>query len=308
MAAKSSDKGILLEAGTNEVEFLRFGILGQIFGINVAKVRQVMVYYPDQVVQIPGTPHEITGQFCFRGNPIPVIDLTMYLKKQIPDSDRRLLLVCEFNLTTVGFVVDSVDRILRCSWGSFKPLEQSQFGSANVSIVGTVMTADEMIPVVDVELVLAELIPSAGMESKELSEKQKHSTLIDRKDVSLVYCEDSSIVQRVLLKTLQSAGFEKIRMFPNGADAMEHLRAHPREPIDIFISDIEMPKMDGLTFCRELRGLASYQKTPFVFFSSTVSEEMKRKCKLVGGDRAYSKPEIDGIVGAIDELIVARRT
>ena len=99
MAEKSNDKGILLEAGTNEVEFLRFGILGQVFGINVAKVRQVMVYYPEQVVEIPGTPGQILGQFCFRGNPIAVIDLSLYLKQRVPeDGSCRLLLVCEFNL------------------------------------------------------------------------------------------------------------------------------------------------------------------------------------------------------------------
>ena len=304
MAPKSGDKGILLEAGTNEVEFLRFGILGQVFGINVAKVRQVMVYYPEQVVEIPGTPEQITGQFCFRGNPIPVIDLTLYLKRRIDkENQRRLLLVCEFNLTTVAFIVDSVDRILRCSWSIFRPLEQSQFGQNNTSIVGTVLYNDEMIPIVDVELVLSELIPSAGMDGRELTDVQKHSSTIDRKDVSVVYCEDSHIVQKVLLKTLQSAGFKKIQMFASGADALDHVQANPTESIDIFISDIEMPKMDGLTFCKQLRGIENHKHTPFVFFSSTVSEEMKRKCKLVGGDRAFSKPEIGDIVSAIDELI-----
>ncbi len=304
MAVKSDNKGILLEAGTNEVEFLRFGILGQVFGINVAKVRQVMVFAPEQVVEIPGTPEQISGQFCFRGNPIPVIDLTLYLKKRIDSENKqRLLLVCEFNLTTVAFIVDSVDRILRCSWSAFRPLEHSQFGQSNTSIVGTVLYNDEMIPVVDVELVLAELIPSAGMEGKELTEAQRVSTTIDRKDVSVVYCEDSHIVQKVLLKTLQNAGFKKIKMFPSGSDALDHIKAHPEETIDIIISDIEMPKMDGLTFCKQLRGVEMHKKTPFIFFSSTVSEEMKRKCHLVGGDKAFSKPEIGNIVEAIDSLI-----
>lgn len=306
--SKQQEKGILLDVGTNEVEFLRFGILGQVFGINVAKVRQVMVYVKEQVTEIPGTPKEVLGQLLFRGNPIPVIDLSLYLKHRIPeDETKRLFLVCEFNLTTVAFIVDSVDRILRCSWKAFRPLEQSQFGQTSGSVVGTVLAGEEMIPIVDVELVLAELIPAVGMIEHDYSKDERPlNPIIPREEISIVYCEDSHIVQKVLFKTLESAGFKRIKMFGTAADGLEYLKSKERGKVDIIISDIEMPRMDGLTFCKELRSLQEFKEIPFVFFSSTVSEEMRKKCEQVGGSMAFSKPEIQNIVTAIDELVVAR--
>ena len=102
MAPTKDERGILLEVGTNEVEFLRFGLGKQTFGINVAKIRQVMVYQEETIVEIPGTPAAIRGTYCFRGTPIAVIDLDLYFNRPIPESESpRLLLVSEFNQTTV---------------------------------------------------------------------------------------------------------------------------------------------------------------------------------------------------------------
>lgn len=296
--------GVLLEVGTNEVEFLRFQLVGQVFGINVAKIRQVMVFQPEQVIPIPGTPEVVLGQYNYRGEPIPVIDLSKHLKKAVPpEGERRLFLVCEFSLTKVAFVVDGVDRIVRCSWESFKPLEQTTFGESSASIVGTVFIREEMVPVVDIEAVLAELIPSSGIEAVVLTDEDKNAGKLDKSQVSIVYADDSPIVRKALLNYLNQAGFEKIRTFNNGYEALSYLVSEGRPPVDLIISDIEMPRMDGLTLCKNLRANPSCSKIPLIFFSSTVTDEMQKKCKSVGGDRAYSKPEIKNIVRAISDLL-----
>lgn len=299
-------EGVLLEVGTNEVEFLRFSLAGQVFGINVSKIRQVMVFQSELVVPIPGTPEVVLGQYSYRGDPIPVIDLSKHLKKGVPESkDRRLFLVCEFSLTKVAFVVDGVDRIVRCSWESFKPLEQSTFGESSASIVGTIFIKDEMVPVVDIEAVLAELIPSSGIDGVVLSDEDKNAGNLDKSSVSIVYADDSPIVRKALLGYLNQAGFERVKTFNNGHEALSYMLQEGRPPVDLVISDIEMPRMDGLTFCKNLKAAPGCAKIPLIFFSSTVTEEMQRKCQQVGGDRAYSKPEIKKIVRAISELLGA---
>lgn len=300
-------EGVLLEVGTNEVEFLRFSLAGQVFGINVAKIRQVMVFQPEQVVPIPGTPDVVLGQYSYRGDPIPVVDLSKHLKKGAAErGEKRLFLVCEFSLTKVAFVVDGVDRIVRCSWESFKPLEQTTFGESSASIVGTIFIKDEMVPVVDIEAVLSELIPSSGIEGVVLSDEEKNAGNLDKSAVSIVYADDSPIVRKALLGYLNQAGFEKVRTFNNGHEALTYMLQEGRPPVDLVISDIEMPRMDGLTFCKNLKATQSCSNIPLIFFSSTVTDEMQRKCKQVGGDRAYSKPEIKKIVKAISELLEAR--
>jgi two-component system chemotaxis response regulator CheV len=299
-------EGVLLEVGTNEVEFLRFSLAGQVFGINVSKIRQVMVFQPEQVVPIPGTPDVVLGQYSYRGDPIPVIDLSKHLKKNCEDrGGRRLFLVCEFSLTKVAFVVDGVDRIVRCSWESFKPLEQTTFGQSSASIVGTIFIKDEMVPVVDIEAVLTELIPSSGIEGVVLTDEDKNAGKLDKSSVSIVYADDSPIVRKALLGYLNQAGFERVKTFNNGHEALTYMLQEGRAPVDLVISDIEMPRMDGLTFCKNLKAAPACSKIPLIFFSSTVTDEMQRKCKQVGGDRAYSKPEIKKIVRAISELLGA---
>lgn len=307
MSLKKNDKGILLEVGTNEVEFLRFGLGKQIFGINVAKVRQVLVYQESTIVEIPGTPDSIKGTFCFRGSPIAVIDLDIYFNRAIPESDApRLLLVCEFNQTTVGFIVDSVDRIMRCSWNQFSPLAQNQMGTSDSTVVGTIIQGDEMIAILDVEAVLAKIIPSVSIEAHIDEPPPAASANLDRSKYSIVYCEDSTVVQKVLLKSLTAAGFKRIKLFANGADGYEYLKSSDSESTDIVISDIEMPQMDGLSLCKAVRGLQHHQNTPFVFFSSTVSDEMRRKCEQVGGNASFSKPEVSQLVEAIDSILTGK--
>jgi two-component system chemotaxis response regulator CheV len=166
------------------------------------------------------------------------------------------------------------------------------------------MINEDMIPIIDVELVLTELIPSAGLDEEiEFTQEELTPKGVDREKVNLIYCEDSVIVQRVLSKVLKAAGYTNLKMYPNPTEALESLKNENSQKVDLIISDIEMPRMDGLTFCKELRGINRYKNTPFVFFSSTVSEEMKRKCASVGGNRAFSKPEIKQVISSLDELV-----
>ena len=89
---------------------------------------------------------------------------------------------------------------------------------------------------------------------------------------------------------------------PNGEAAIEFL-AKDKGTFDVIISDIEMPKMDGLSFCRTLRQDKKFESVPFLFFSSMIDQQMAKKCRSVGGDAAYSKPQLGMIVSAVEELM-----
>ena len=95
-------------------------------------------------------------------------------------------------------------------------------------------------------------------------------------------------------------------MFFTGAEGLEYLKQTQSNQVDVILSDIEMPGMDGLTLYRELRELPGYQETPFIFFSSMINDAMRRECVGVGKNAAFSKPEIHHIVHAIEELVSKR--
>ena len=301
MASAPNNKGILLEVGTNEVEFLLFRLGTQYYGINVAKVRQILLFDESKVVLLPHHPPELLGVMKFRDRTISIVDLKIHLGVTSPGATRKLLLVTEFNQRTIGFVIDAVERIERCSWKHFVPVADTIAGSTSKSLVGTVTLKETIVLILDLETIMTTIDPSMGMEAYEDKIPSKMS--IDRSEVSILYCEDSVVVQKTLLKTLDKAGFKKIATFATGADGLDFLKQEPAPHVDLILSDIEMPKMDGLTFCKAVRGLDSYKSTPLIFFSSMITDQMELKCRAVGGNACYSKPQIHLIVDAIEGLL-----
>jgi two-component system chemotaxis response regulator CheV len=290
---------ILLDCGTNEVEFLRFFIMDKFFGMNVSKVRRAIVFEPDKVSVIPQRIPGHYGTYLYRGSCIPILSFREYFGMG-PEvlTERTILLVCEFNQCTVGYIVDKIKDIVRCSWDDFRPTRQLENSSSVLS--GNLLAREEITPILDVEEMLAKLLPEAGIERAydRLEKTTARGSLAGKK---IVYCEDSPTVQKVLMKCLQDLGFQNILPFATGKEGLDYLVSHPNE-VDLIISDIEMPQLDGLTLCKETKALAQAQEIPFIFFSSTVTEEMRFKCESVGGIAAFSKPQIKDLAEYIDKL------
>jgi two-component system chemotaxis response regulator CheV len=300
------NKGILLESGTNEVEFLLFRLGGQYYGINVEKVTQIVIFDPSKVAALPKQPTGVLGVLDYRGATINIIDLAMHLELRKSEStpERRLLLVVEFNKRRTGFVVDMVERIERCSWSQFEAMGETS-GSGVSCVVGTITLADGIVVLLDVESILAAIDPSMGVDfyQKDIKKDQNNS----RSKVSIVSCEDSALIQRLLMSSLGAAGYSNVRSFSTGADGFEYLRSVGPDEVDVVITDIEMPLMDGLTLCKNLRALPEWKHVPVVFFSSMISEQMAAKCASVGGDAWFSKPEIHLLVEGVDEHVKRHR-
>lgn len=298
----STKQQILLDAGTNEVEFLRIGVGTGRFGINVAKICQILTYNAAAVAAIPGAPYECIGTTYFRDKPIMVYDLHRLLKTEpVEDNPRPLLLVCEFNSRIFGFLIGQVYSINRCSWGDFTPIGTSLEGEeAEPMVLGTVRVESDVVMILDLESMIGKFDRTMRIDSYEV--KSTATTAAKRSGVRIVYCEDSEIVSKLLIKTLSAAGFTNIRHFSTGKGGLDFLSASDRPPVDLIISDIEMPQMDGLTLCKQVRELSALKSVPFIVFSSTVNEQTKAKCTSVGATAAFSKPELQQIVTEIDSL------
>ena len=107
--------GILLESGTNEIEIMKFTVLGEFYGINVAKVKEIMMC--EKVKPMPHAHPAVEGIFKPRDTLITVINLGYYLTgHQIEHKPRDLFIVTNFNRMTVAFRVQSIEGISRISW------------------------------------------------------------------------------------------------------------------------------------------------------------------------------------------------
>ena len=110
-------KGILLETGTNEFEIIEFNIGAVDYGINVAKVREVIKASDFPVTTMPQAHPYINGLFTLRGRAVPLVDLPRCLGVMSGQAAGRSqnIIVTEINNYDIGFLVGSVYRIHRIS-------------------------------------------------------------------------------------------------------------------------------------------------------------------------------------------------
>ena len=302
----SSGTNILLESGTNEVEMLEFILGGQSFGINVSKVTSIIQFEDDLLTHIPDMPPAIMGAFMFRGETISLVNLAEALHRE-PDADneRPLVIATEFNDFQCGLYVNGVERIHRVSWEEFVPLESSfSRDNSQGSILGTIHINQKDVLIIDIESVSTQLFEGLSMEKNYEVDAGEIGTNKQRNDVLIVLAEDSAFIRKHILGVMNGAGYTNVKSFDNGQSADEYindLRKQSKRP-DVVVSDIEMPKMDGLTLCKRIKTDYNMEDVPVIMFSSLINDQMKHKCDSVGANASITKPQIAGLVKMLDEF------
>ena len=295
-------KGILIETGTNEFEIVEFNVGKVNYGINVAKVREVINLVP--ITKMPQAHPYVDGLFTLRGRVMPLVNLPRCLNQETED-DLKNIIVTEINNYNIGFLVNSVSRIHRISWTEMEPAPNV---SDSPMVVGIIKMLDKMVLLLDFEKIIAEINPEINEKLTTLPEVTK-DIKEQRNDVKVFVAEDSPMLRDLLVQTLHDAGYITTRDFSNGKLAWEALQKIGQEeaPLDdsinILISDIEMPQMDGHHLLTQIREHNKLGKLPVIFFSSLINEEMRRKGEAIGANGQISKPEIGQLIDLIDRLV-----
>ena len=296
-------EGILLESGTNEIEIMKFTIQGEFYGINVAKVKEIMM--AERVKAMPHAHPAVEGIFKPRDILITVIDLGYYLTNEsLEHGSRDLFIVTNFNKMTVAFRVQSIEGISRISWKDIqKPDKTLTHGDEGVA-TGIAQCEGELVTILDFEKIVAEIAPETTIQMSEV-EQMGDRPLCDR---PLVIAEDSILLQKMIDDSLERAGFVNVKNFSNGQEAWDYLSSIRNdedlyEKVNLVITDIEMPLMDGHRLTKLVKDDARLKKLPVVIFSSLINEQMRIKGEELGADEQLTKPEIGHLVHVIDRLL-----
>ncbi len=296
-------EGILLESGTNEIEIMKFTIQGEFYGINVAKVKEIMM--AERVKAMPHAHPAVEGIFKPRDILITVIDLGYYLTNEsLEHGSRDLFIVTNFNKMTVAFRVQSIEGISRISWKDIqKPDKTLTHGDEGVA-TGIAQCESELVTILDFEKIVAEIAPETTIQMSEV-EQMGDRPLCDR---PLVIAEDSILLQKMIDDSLERAGFVNVKNFSNGQEAWDYLSSIRNdedlyEKVNLVITDIEMPEMDGHRLTKLVKDDARLKKLPVVIFSSLINEQMRIKGEELGADEQLTKPEIGHLVHVIDRLL-----
>ncbi len=299
------DSKIMLETGTNELGLLEFRIEGNSYGINVAKVRELLQYRPVQ--PMPHAQACVEGVICPRNELLTVIDLAAYLNhapSQRPEQD--IFVITAFNQTDIAFHVHQVVGIHWISWESIEKPNSAIFGGSEGVVTGIAKLKDTLISILDFEKIMVDINPGTSVAANaEFIHPPVQSDSAHR----ILVVEDSMMLRKMISEALHKAGYVNIIMKENGQDAWEYLTGLKEEngpverQISCVITDIEMPQMDGHHLTKRIKESKNFSKMPVMIFSSLISEEMILKGKEVGADAQLSKPQIHLLVDKLRELI-----
>jgi two-component system chemotaxis response regulator CheV len=295
---------ILLESGTNELEIMEFTISGEIFGINVAKVREIMKY---QAVKPMQNAHfAIEGIFKPREDVITVVDLAKYLGLgESSYLERDIFMITEFNGQVIGFHVHSVVGIDRISWGNIKKPDTIIYGGSEGVATGIAEFDSRLITILDFEKIVAEISPQTSIQLDDIDKLGPRP----RMNFPILIAEDSMLLSKMIVESLHRAGYVNTVKTDNGQEAFDYLEEVKAEGdalanhVACVVSDIEMPRMDGHHLTKLIKSDPVLKTLPVILFSSLINDEMRIKGEEVGADAQISKPEIARLVTLIDSFI-----
>lgn len=294
---------ILLESGTNELEILEFTIANNHYGINVAKVKEILPYKTP--TPVPNAHHSIEGIFMPRDEIISVVNLMDCLG--MPESaqkDQDMYILSSFNKISVAFHVNQVVGIHRVSWKEIKKPDATINNVQTGLSTGIVKLDDNLIIILDFEKVVSNINPETGLKVSDIDRfKGRNSN-----ELPILICEDSQLLSTLIQDCLKQAGYSNIIVTGNGQEAWDKLESYKEadlisSKVACVITDLEMPQMDGHRLTKLIKTDPKLQSIPVIIFSSLISEEMKRKGEGLGADAQLTKPEIGELVSCIDRLL-----
>jgi len=292
---------ILLENGTNELEVLEFRIDDHCYGINVAKIKEIITF--QEVTPVPNAHPSIEGIFMPRDTMITAIDLRNCLQRGVSEPG-GLFIITNFNKLDIAFHVDSVVGIHRVSWADIiKPNATISKAEESIS-TGIIKFEGRLIIILDFEKIVSDINPNTGLNMDQLSQIGPRP----RNEVPIVLAEDSQLLNKLIVDSLSKAGYDNVKHFENGKLAYDYImeckmKGTLQDNVQCIITDIEMPIMDGHRLTKMVKTDDETKGIPLIIFSSLVNEEMRRKGESLGADRQLSKPEIGNLVAVIDELV-----
>lgn len=305
MTTSYNGQHMIIDAGSNELQIMEFTIDGRSFGINVAKVLEIMQYSP--VTPIPHTSPYVEGVFKPRNKIITVVDLCAYLKlPPSEDTSRDIMIITEFNTVTTAFHVHSVELIRKISWSNLEKPDKTIYNGIDSLIVGIARMEDRLITILDFEKILSDIIEDHSFDSEVFNTKKYEREI--QSDIFVV--EDSPFLTQLILNCLNKAGYKNISIFSNGLEAwnqlvsLKNLGQHHSHHVSCIITDIEMPQMDGYTLLKNIKDDPALRDIPVVIFSSLISENMRYQGENLGASAQISKPEIIKLVSILDKLVI----
>jgi len=311
----------VLRVGENRVEFVDFRMYEEkdnytkenIYGINVSKIKEIIKYpNPKEIISVHGKSDVLEGMINLRGEVIPIVNLAKWLNIKEPQdpliAKSKKIIVANFNNVTVGFIVHEAKRIRRFAWSDIKPPNYVLSSQYENKIIGTINNIDDedkekVLLIVDFEKICEEL-GIFGAENVEKIENDISNYKVSRK-ANVLIADDSSIARKIIKEAIKPIT-EKLYETKDGQEAWELLNTlyetsngNIKSLLDLVITDVEMPNMDGFTLTKKIKEDPRFSTLPVVVNTSLSGGANLAKAKSVGADDFCTKFIAEEFVRAV---------
>ena len=297
------ETNILLESGTNELEILEFMIDKNYYGINVAKVKEIMTYRA--LTPIPNGHPNLEGAFSTRGETVSVVNLARCLgMPEKEDTNNDMFLITNFNGCNSGFHIHGVVGIHRVNWSQIiKPDSMVSNGSNSIA-TGIINLDGKLVILIDFEKIVADISPEIGINISDIDRLRNRKV----NNVPILYAEDSQLLSNLIYDGLTKAGYTKLIPCNNGLELWNILQKYKqqgtvKQNVSCVVTDIEMPQMDGHRLLKLIKSDPELQNIPVIIFSSLINEDMRKKGDSLGADAQLSKNEMGEFIQKLDCLL-----
>ncbi|MFI4873846.1 MAG: chemotaxis protein CheW [Blastopirellula sp. JB062] len=297
-------KNILLESGTNELEILVFRVGRFTFGINVAKVREVLPRR--EMTALPQAHPSVLGVFQLRNNVVPCVSLRKHLAIEGDAGADQQIILTDFNKMQTAFTVDAVARIHRISWEKILAVP-AIMATGNTPVTAVAQIDGQLVSMLDFEMIADQVTEKILREDAVANPHQ-----LPREQLRIVIADDSVTVRQAMIAMLSGSGYTQVQPFENGRlcwdwlEAQWNAKQRLSDIADLLISDVEMPQIDGFHLTKRVKEHAGLGSLPVLLYSSIVTPDNAKKGEAVGADAQISKPELHRVVAIADDLILNR--
>ncbi len=289
--------------GENRLELLLFTLEGnQMFGINVFKVKEVL-----QCPRLHELPHRnsaIRGVAHIRGGTLPILDMNQAIgNAPLENVENCFVIIAEYNRTTQGFLVRTVEHIVNLNWDTVHPPPDG-IGKDNY-LTAVTKVDDNLVEIIDVEKILSEVSPVKESVNEIFIDELAIQKIANR---YVLIVDDSSIARKQVKRVIESMGVATVTT-ENGQKAFDYLLnlseqgKKPSDELLLIISDIEMPEMDGYTFTASVRDNPLLKDLHIILHTSLSGVFNEAMVKKVGADDFIAKFYPDDIATRVSERI-----
>jgi two-component system, chemotaxis family, chemotaxis protein CheV len=271
---------------SNQMEMLIFRLTDkQLYGINVFKIVEILEC-PKRIDRMPHSHPAIKGVVDFRGKAIPAMDLSeaVGLEEKKFSDELAYLIICEYNRQLTAFIIESPEYLMTRSWTD---IHKPKGVSAKTLVAIAYTDAEEAVLLLDVETILNDVV-GLDRSADECLPNQDH---LDWSKLNILLVDDSSSALLLLQSLLDKLGCRHTSV-QSADQALDFLNKRQLEnplSIDMVISDIEMPGMDGFTLVRTLRENQAFRDLKIMLHSSMSNPTNKIKATQVGADDFVAK-------------------